>query len=106
MAFADTHPLTPGHTLVVPARHVPSLLLLSDDELRDLWLLALRVCRDMREEEPYLDFNLGVNEGPAAGQTIEHVHLHVIPRRSGDMRDPRGGIRWILPEKAPYWEDD
>ena len=48
-------------------------------------------------------FNLGINDGAAAGQTVPHVHLHVIPRYAGDSPDPRGGLRWVLPEKADYW---
>jgi diadenosine tetraphosphate (Ap4A) HIT family hydrolase len=49
-------------------------------------------------------FNIGVNDGLAAGQTIEHAHVHVIPRHEGDVPDPRGGIRWIISEHAKYWE--
>jgi diadenosine tetraphosphate (Ap4A) HIT family hydrolase len=49
-------------------------------------------------------FNVGINDGAAAGQTIAHAHIHVIPRRKGDVPDPRGGVRWIIPEKAPYWD--
>ena len=50
-------------------------------------------------------FNIGINDGLAAGQTILHLHIHIIPRYKGDMPDPRGGIRWIFPEKAKYWKD-
>ena len=49
-------------------------------------------------------FNIGVNDGAAAGQTIEHAHIHVIPRYDGDVADPRGGVRWVVPDRAPYWE--
>jgi diadenosine tetraphosphate (Ap4A) HIT family hydrolase len=49
-------------------------------------------------------YNIGVNDGPAAGQTVMHLHVHVIPRYSGDKDDPRGGVRWIFPEKAAYWK--
>lgn len=48
-------------------------------------------------------YNIGINDGPAAGQTVPHLHLHLIPRFGGDREDPRGGVRWILPEKADYW---
>ena len=49
-------------------------------------------------------YNIGVNVGPAAGQTVDHLHVHVIPRYEGDVEDPRGGIRWVIPNRAPYWE--
>jgi diadenosine tetraphosphate (Ap4A) HIT family hydrolase len=51
-------------------------------------------------------FNIGLNDGQAAGQTVSHAHIHVIPRHTGDVPDPRGGVRWVIPEKAQYWEDD
>jgi diadenosine tetraphosphate (Ap4A) HIT family hydrolase len=50
-------------------------------------------------------FNIGINDGEAAGQTVDHAHIHIIPRYTGDVNDPRGGIRWVLPERAKYWED-
>jgi diadenosine tetraphosphate (Ap4A) HIT family hydrolase len=103
VAFPDAHPLTPGHTLVVPRRHVSRLQDLEPDELTDLWLLGVAVCRDFEQEIGARDFNLGINAGRAAGQTIEHLHLHVIPRREGDVEDPRGGIRWVIPRRAEYW---
>lgn len=48
-------------------------------------------------------FNIGINDGPAAGQTVPHLHIHLIPRYAGDLQDPRGGVRWVIPEKADYW---
>jgi diadenosine tetraphosphate (Ap4A) HIT family hydrolase len=61
--------------------------------------------RDLLVERCGVDsFNIGVNDGLAAGQTIEHAHIHVIPRRLGDVPDPRGGVRWIIAEKAKYWK--
>ena len=103
VAFPDLHPLTPGHTLIVPVRHVARLLELSDEERRDLWELAIETERKLAVGGAD-DFNLAVNDGLAAGQTIGHVHLHVIPRREGDVDDPRGGVRWMIPERAVYWE--
>jgi len=104
VAFPDLHPLTPGHTLVVPVRHVARVLALSDEERRDLWELALETERQLARGDAD-DFNLAVNDGPAAGQTVAHLHLHVIPRRAGDVEDPRGGVRWMIPERAVYWEE-
>jgi diadenosine tetraphosphate (Ap4A) HIT family hydrolase len=105
VAFADAHPLTNGHVLVVPRRHAPRLLQLTDEEATDLWDLALSLARGLKAGGREAEFNLGLNEGEAAGQTIGHVHLHLIPRRPGDVAEPRGGIRWIMPERARYWED-
>ena len=50
-------------------------------------------------------YNIGVNDGPAAGQTVPHVHMHLIPRFKGDVQDPRGGVRWLIPDKADYWSN-
>jgi diadenosine tetraphosphate (Ap4A) HIT family hydrolase len=102
VAFPDAFPLTPGHTLVVPRRHLIDLSQFEPLELSDLWLLATSPCRDLQRERGVSAFNLGVNLGRAAGQTVEHVHLHVIPRYEADVGDPRGGIRWIIPERAWY----
>ncbi|MDX1812207.1 MAG: HIT domain-containing protein, partial [Gammaproteobacteria bacterium] len=52
------------------------------------------------------NYNIGINDGPAAGQTIPHLHIHLIPRYIGDCKDPRGGVRWVNPEKARYWEEN
>lgn len=103
IAFPDAHPLTRGHTLVVPRRHLADLSNFEPHELVDLWLLGTCMCSDLQRELGTSAFNLGVNLGRAAGQTVEHVHLHVIPRYEGDVEDPRGGIRWVIPERARYW---
>lgn len=103
VGFPDAHPLTPGHTLVVPRRHLIHLDDFEPDELAELWLLGTIVCRDLQQELQTSAFNLGVNLERAAGQTVEHVHLHVIPRYEGDVEDPRGGIRWVIPDRARYW---
>jgi diadenosine tetraphosphate (Ap4A) HIT family hydrolase len=103
-AFPDAFPLNPGHTLIVPRRHEPDFLALSAEEQAAVWslveLVRTRIERDHRPD----GYNLGVNVGVAAGQTVGHAHLHVIPRYAGDAADPRGGIRWILPARAAYWQ--
>lgn len=101
-AIRDRYPVTHGHTLVVPKRHVASVFELTPDEWRELWSLVRQV-REERDELKGKDANVGVNDGAAAGQTLEHAHVHVIPRTPGDVRDPRGGIRWIVPVSADYW---
>jgi diadenosine tetraphosphate (Ap4A) HIT family hydrolase len=106
LAFFDGFPLTPGHILVVPRRHTASFFALSPEEQADLIQLANRCKILLDEKYDPAGYNLGINDGPLAGQTVPHVHLHLIPRYEGDVEDPRGGIRWVIPEKAVYWEDE
>ncbi|HSW29088.1 MAG TPA: HIT family protein [Longimicrobiales bacterium] len=102
-ALRDGYPVAPGHTLVVPKRHVARTFDLTDEEWADLWALARRV-REMVPELLAADaLNIGVNDGAAAGQTVPHVHVHLIPRRHGDTPDPRGGVRRVIPHRADYW---
>jgi diadenosine tetraphosphate (Ap4A) HIT family hydrolase len=105
VAFFDGYPISPGHLLVVPRRHVRSFFDLSEKEQLDMFQLAATCKASLDEDYSPDSYNLGINDGPEAGQTIGHVHLHLVPRYKGDVQDPRGGIRWVLPEKAIYWED-
>ena len=73
VVIRDAYPISPGHTLVIPKRHLGSF------------------------------FDLEITEGAVAGQTIQHLHIHLIPRFEGDQKDARGGVRWIFPDKADYW---
>ena len=102
MAFLDGFPVTPGHMLVVPKRHVASIFDLPDEEQAALWRLVAQVRGKLMSELQADGFNVGVNDGPAAGQTVMHAHVHVIPRRTGDVADPKGGIRWVVPAKGQY----
>ena len=103
IVFRDEFPISPGHTLVIPGRHVKSIFELENDERDDLFH-ALSKARDELLSELKPDgFNVGINDGLSAGQTVMHLHVHLIPRFKGDKADPRGGIRWIFPEKAKYW---
>jgi diadenosine tetraphosphate (Ap4A) HIT family hydrolase len=106
LALHDAFPVTPGHTLVVPRRHVADYFDLSPEEQAAVWEVVSQVRAGLEVEFAPDGYNLGVNVGPAAGQTVEHVHVHVIPRRLGDQDDPRGGVRWIFPERARYWQDE
>ena len=106
VAFPDGFPISPGHTLIVPKRHEADFFALSVDE-QEAILALTRIMRDRLDRELHPSaFNIGVNVGADAGQTVGHVHLHLIPRFSGDVEDPRGGIRWMIPDKAIYWEGD
>jgi diadenosine tetraphosphate (Ap4A) HIT family hydrolase len=99
----DAFPISPGHTLVIPKRHVGSFFDLATDERLDLLALldSAKAVID-REFKPQA-YNIGINDGAAAGQTVPHLHIHLIPRHAGDCQDPRGGVRWIFPGKADYW---
>ena len=103
LAMWDAFPVTEGHTLVVPRQHVASICDLSPDAQSALWALAAEARNRLNDNLHPDGFNIGLNDGEAAGQTILHAHIHVIPRREGDVTDPRGGVRWIIPDKARYW---
>lgn len=102
-AFRDQFPVSKGHTLIIPRRHVASIFDLHDDELQSIWNAVAKVRQQLQQECKPDAFNIGVNDGAAAGQTVPHAHVHVIPQYAGDVPDPRGGVRWIIPEKADYW---
>jgi diadenosine tetraphosphate (Ap4A) HIT family hydrolase len=101
----DGFPVSPGHALLVPRRHVATWQDASAEErsaLADAIMLAQQTIRKHHQPDA---FNVGMNLGPAAGQTVPHLHLHVIPRYEGDVADPRGGVRWVMPGRADYWSD-
>lgn len=100
----DSYPLTKGHALVIPRRHVATFFETTTEERRAM-LELLDEAKALLDREHQPDgYNIGINNGPAAGQTVMHVHLHLIPRYLGDVDDPRGGIRMIFPERARYWK--
>ena len=104
IAFLDEYPVSLGHTLIVPHRHIQSFFELSQEESRDILEVVQRCQVKLQAQYSPTGYNLGINDGISAGQTILHVHLHLIPRYEGDCSDPRGGIRWVIPKKAAYWE--
>jgi diadenosine tetraphosphate (Ap4A) HIT family hydrolase len=104
LAFDDSFPVSPGHALVIPRRHAGSWFELTGEErLAMLELLDKLQARIVESRRPAA-FNIGINDGKAAGQSVPHVHIHLMPRYEGDRADPRGGVRWILPDKAAYWD--
>jgi diadenosine tetraphosphate (Ap4A) HIT family hydrolase len=105
VAFPDAFPLNPGHSLVVPRRHVADLFELSIPEQQAIWNLVPVVRSAIASVHQPAGYNIGVNVGPAAGQTVAHAHVHVIPRHPGDVPDPRGGVRWVIPARAAYWNE-
>jgi diadenosine tetraphosphate (Ap4A) HIT family hydrolase len=99
----DGYPVSPGHTLVIPRRHIGSFFDLGVQEREGLMAL-LDQAKHVLDASFHPDgYNIGINDGPAAGQTVPHLHIHLIPRYHGDLPDPRGGVRWVIPGKARYW---
>ena len=103
-AIFDRFPVSPGHVLVITRRVVPTYFECTTAEQAAVMKLVGEVKRLLDERlDPKPDgYNVGFNAGAAAGQTVPHVHVHVIPRYSGDMPDPRGGVRHVIPEKGNY----
>ena len=99
----DAYPISPGHTLVIPKRHAGSFFDLTEDERASLFSLVTIAKAQVDAEHRPSAYNIGINDGAAAGQTVPHLHVHLIPRYAGDRYDPRGGVRWMIPEKADYW---
>ncbi len=117
MTIFDGFPVSPGHALIIPRRHIASLFEATREEhtaLFDLLAEMRKLLLDPTQSPLTLGkglqlpdgFNIGINDGDAAGQTVMHLHIHLIPRYAGDQPDPRGGVRWIFPDKAAYWNRD
>lgn len=102
-AIGDNYPVTKGHLLILPRRHTPDFFSMTVNEAKD----AEHLLRQLRERLLHQDatitgFNIGINCGISAGQTIMHAHIHLIPRRDGDTPKPRGGVRGVIPDKMSY----
>jgi len=103
IAFRDGFPVTEGHLLVIPKRHIESWFELKSVERESCHELILNGKKAIKNDDSSVSgFNLGVNDGLSAGQTIFHAHLHLIPRRYGDVENPRGGVRHVIPGKGYY----
>ena len=98
----DAYPVSEGHLLVIPRRHVEVISDMSEEEGHELFLAIRAGLQSVQETYNPEGVNIGVNIGRAAGQTIRHLHFHIIPRRSGDVADPRGGVRGVIPGRASY----
>ncbi|MDD2318974.1 MAG: HIT family protein [Geobacteraceae bacterium] len=105
VAVPDAFPVSPGHTLIIPKRHFASLFDATEDEKTALMVLLAEIRERLRQERNAEGFNIGINDGAVAGQTVFHLHIHLIPRYRGDCPDPRGGVRKLFPDQAPYWKN-
>jgi len=98
----DSYGVSPGHSLVIPKRHVANFFDLTAEEVTACMELIIKERKLLDEEFKPDGYNIGVNIGSAAGQSILHVHIHIIPRYKGDVENPQGGVRHVLPKKAHY----
>ena len=98
----DRYPVADGHLLLIPRRHVESFIQLNNDEVRGFFELLKKAQERLLEKFKPDGFTIGINQGEAAGQTIEHLHIHLIPRYHGDVDNPEGGVRKIIPNKVIY----
>lgn len=102
LAFFDAFPVNPGHALIIPKRHVADYFDLTEDEVAAIQAL-LREVKVIVEKRFNPDgYNIGVNVNAAAGQSVFHVHMHLIPRYKGDVENPKGGVRGVIPSKQKY----
>ena len=99
----DAHPVSPGHSLIVSKRHVESFFETTPAEREAILSLLDRAREHVRQNHAPSGYNIGINEGSAAGQSVQHFHVHLIPRFAGDSKDPRGGVRWVIRDRADYW---
>lgn len=101
----DEYPVNPGHILIIPKRHFQSIFEINLVEFMELWK-ALYYAKRMIEKDYKPDgYNIGINDGEAAGQSIMHLHIHLIPRYKGDVENPRGGVRGVIPNKQNYGDN-
>lgn len=99
----DGFPVSEGHSLVIPKRHIGSFFDITEEEKAALLQLLEKAKEIIDPRYRPSSYNIGINDGPAAGQTVPHLHIHLIPRYEQVDSDPRGGVRWVIPEKADYW---
>ena len=105
LAYAsyDTYPVSKYHCLIIPKRHIKDFFELTDEELVACNDLIRKVKDEVIKKDPKIDgFNLGTNIGRVSGQSILHCHFHLIPRRLGDVENPQGGVRSVIPNKQHY----
>lgn len=103
IAIRDGFPVTEHHTLIIPKRHAETYFDLTDDEREACHQLLVAQKDSIRALDPLVEgFNIGMNCGAVSGQTVFHCHIHLIPRRKGDVENPRGGVRHTIPSKGFY----
>lgn len=101
-ALTDTNPVSPGHCLIVTRRHVAEFFQATKEEKLAIFDLVDKMKAIIDEKHNPDGYNIGVNIGKAAGQSVPHIHIHMMPRYTGDIENPRGGVRGVIPAKQKY----
>lgn len=102
LLITDSYPVSPGHSLVIPKRHIKTYFECTAAENREFHELVLRGKQYAEENHSPDGYNIGCNNDLAAGQSVFHLHIHIIPRYLGDVENPKGGVRWVVPKKSQY----
>ena len=102
LLIKDEFPVSPGHCLIVPRRHIATYFEVTEDENKDFLLLMNQAKKIIEKDHQPDGYNIGCNNGLASGQSVFHLHIHVIPRYEGDVENPKGGVRWVVPKNASY----
>lgn len=102
VAVYDKYPVNPGHVLVIPKRHIETCFDLKPYEVERMYYAAMKAKEEIEKKFSPDGYNIGFNCGESGGQTINHCHMHIIPRYKGDVENPRGGIRGVIPNKKEY----
>jgi diadenosine tetraphosphate (Ap4A) HIT family hydrolase len=103
VAYRDGFPVSLGHSVIIPRRHFATLFEATEAEHLALFKMLAQAKGILDRLHQPDGYNIGINHGQAGGQSVPHLHIHLIPRYRGDKEDPRGGVRWVLPDKAKYW---
>ena len=102
IAFYDNYPVNLGHTLIIPKRHISDYFELYQYEKDDIWKLVEKMKTIIDKRYSPNGYNIGINIGEPAGQSVSHSHIHIIPRYIGDVSNPKGGVRGVIPNKQNY----
>ena len=102
LLISDSFPVSPGHCLVTPRRHIKTYFECSEEENREFRELILLAKQQIEKKHSPDGYNIGCNNELAAGQSVFHLHIHIIPRYQGDVENPKGGVRWVIPKNSQY----
>jgi len=102
LLVTDTFPVSDGHCLVIPRRHIKTFFDCSPEENAAFHELTLHAKKHLDEKYSPDAYNIGSNNGLEAGQSVFHLHIHIIPRYDGDVENPKGGVRWVIPKNSQY----